>query len=404
MFLPTLVSHLSHLYLITVLLIPVVGIIASVFQTQDDDDDDTTDDGVDDYTDGGDDDYTAGDFFSKTESTMRLLMINQTISFVIGGFANLITLLAIPYVRLYYGSQFSVLQLNSVVLILHLSMADLLCSVLGAPNIILVFLRKKSLITENFCYYVGLLRYLGANLDFNTIAMISCCVARHNLCRVCSGVSLAHDDHDKIFGGWRVYLVCGYIWLVTILTILSDIIKAPGAYTVATTTHICDFNCPKGGCLKIFQVVSIINNIVFMFIFYIIILFNLYNKRKEVYGSEIADYMAKVRSISRTVAVLIFVYVIGLIPVVAFNLGSWPPKSQLSWYIFYIFNPVYYWVFGVNVLIYLATNYRIREAYRTFVKDMWKKICWKTENEQGDDETLTSTSAFWIQLRQIDRM
>ena len=77
-----------------------------------------------------------------------------------------------------------------------------------------------------------------------------------------------------------------------------------------------------------------------MFIFYIIILFNLYKKRKEVYGSEIADYMAKMRSISRTVAVLIFVYVIGLIPVVAFNLGSWPPKSQLSWYIFYIFNPV----------------------------------------------------------------
>ena len=64
----------------------------------------------------------------------------------------------------------------------------------------------------------------------------------------------------------------------------------------------------------------------------------------------------------------------------------------------------YYWVFGVNVLIYLATNHRIREAYRTFMKDMWKKICWKTENEEGDDETSTSTSAFWIQLRQIDRM
>ena len=93
MFLPTLVSHLSHLYLITVLLIPVVGIIASVFQTQDDDDDDTTDDGVDDYTDGGDDDYTAGDFFSKTESTMRLLMINQTISFVIGEYYNCMLLL-----------------------------------------------------------------------------------------------------------------------------------------------------------------------------------------------------------------------------------------------------------------------------------------------------------------------
>jgi len=203
MFLPTLVSHLSHLYLITVLLIPVVGIIASVFQTQDDDDDDTTDDGVDDYTDGGDDDYTAGDFFSKTESTMRLLMINQTISFVIGGFANLITLLAIPYVRLYYGSQFSVLQLNSVVLILHLSMADLLCSVLGAPNIILVFLRKKSLITENFCYYVGLLRYLGANLDF----LLLCWTPEISR----SKFRFQHHSHDILLCG-QAQPVQGVFW------------------------------------------------------------------------------------------------------------------------------------------------------------------------------------------------
>ena len=79
--------------------------------------------------------------------------------------------------------------------------------------------------------------YVGANLDFNTIAMISCCVARHNLCRVCSGVSLAHDDHDKIFGGWRVYLVCGYIWVVTILTILSDIIKVGTNYVILHLTN-----------------------------------------------------------------------------------------------------------------------------------------------------------------------
>ena len=53
----------------------------------------------------------------------------------------------------------------------------------------------------------------------------------------------------------------------------------------------------------------------------------------------------------------------------------------------------YYWVFGLNVFIYLATNHRIREAYRTFLKDMWKKICRKTKNEEVADETETSASS-----------
>ena len=43
-----------------------------------------------------------------------------------GGLGNLLTLVAIPYVRVMYGSEFSLLKLSSIVLILHLSLADLL--------------------------------------------------------------------------------------------------------------------------------------------------------------------------------------------------------------------------------------------------------------------------------------
>ena len=50
-----------------------------------------------------------------------------------GFFGNLLTLVAIPYVRKVYGAQFSILQLNSVVLILHLSLAELLITVVSIP-------------------------------------------------------------------------------------------------------------------------------------------------------------------------------------------------------------------------------------------------------------------------------
>ena len=62
-----------------------------------------------------------------------------------------------------------------------------------------------------------------AYVDFNTIAMIACCVAKHNLCGTCGGASLSHDEHDKIFGGKKVYLVCLLIWVVSFLTLLPDI-------------------------------------------------------------------------------------------------------------------------------------------------------------------------------------
>ena len=55
-----------------------------------------------------------------------------------GGLGNLLTLLAIPYVRVKYGAEFSLLKLNSMVLILHLSFADLLYCLLGFPHFIQV--------------------------------------------------------------------------------------------------------------------------------------------------------------------------------------------------------------------------------------------------------------------------
>jgi len=143
-----------------------------------------------------------------------------------GGFANLVTLIAIPYVRQKYSSTFSILHLNSMILILHLSLANLLYSIVGdGTHYLLSRLYQRGLIGGNICYYVSFFGSIGMFLSHTTTSMISCCVARHNICSTCSGVSLSHDTHDKIFGGRKVYLVCAYIWLVTILTLIPDIIR-----------------------------------------------------------------------------------------------------------------------------------------------------------------------------------
>eukprot|EP00092_Neocalanus_flemingeri_P022810 GFUD01024734.1.p1 GENE.GFUD01024734.1~~GFUD01024734.1.p1 ORF type:complete len:384 (-),score=51.37 GFUD01024734.1:73-1191(-) len=311
----------------------------------------------------------------REESLMLGVVINQFVIFIIGGLGNILTLLAIPYVRLKYGSQFSVLKLNSVVLILHLSVADLLYTLVGFPHFVQVYFSRECLQDARLCYFLGMIRNLFAYVDCNTIAMISCCVARHNLCRQCGGASLSHDDHDKIFGGKRVYLVCLAIWVVSFLTILPEVMGYSGVFAWTGSPYGCDTVCPSEGCSNIGPFISVINNIIFMILFYAVIVIKMCMKRHQVFGSEVTEFTSMLKSISLTLSILIAAYLAFLIPVVSSSWGLWPVKTSfLSYKAKAIIASIYWWMYGINFFIYLFSSSRIRETYRTFIKDMWKKI------------------------------
>eukprot|EP00092_Neocalanus_flemingeri_P067783 GFUD01082776.1.p1 GENE.GFUD01082776.1~~GFUD01082776.1.p1 ORF type:complete len:360 (-),score=57.67 GFUD01082776.1:168-1190(-) len=334
------------------------------------------------------------------ESLMLGVVINQSIIFIIGGFGNILTLLAIPYVRVKYGRQFSILQLNSVVLILHLSLADLLYTLVGFPNFLQVYFYRKGPEDWRMCYFLGLFRNLVAYVDFNTIAMISCCVARHNLCRQCGGASLSHDDHDRIFGGKRVYLVCLAIWVLSFLNILPDVMGVTGVYAWSCSPYGCEHVCSHEGCSNIGPMISIVNNLVFMVIFYSVIVIKLCLRRNEVFGGETSDFLLMLKSISVTLSILIAAYVVFLIPPVVAGWGGCFFRSQ-SYKTKAIIASIYWWMYGINFFIYLTTCSRIRQAYRRFIKDMWKKICKRSAANMENTEM--ETSVFWIGLRYLDR-
>ena len=98
-------------------------------------------------------------------------------------FGNLLTLVALPYIRYKYGSQFSILKLNSVILLLHLSLCDLLYGIIGFPHLIHTYLYMTNVYSDDVCYLLGMVRNLIAYTDFTNIAVISCCVARQTLCK-----------------------------------------------------------------------------------------------------------------------------------------------------------------------------------------------------------------------------
>ena len=69
-----------------------------------------------------------------TELTFLSLLL------LVGVVGNVLTLLALPYVRRKYGAQFSVLQSSTAILLLHLSFCDLLYISVGFTHFIHVLI------------------------------------------------------------------------------------------------------------------------------------------------------------------------------------------------------------------------------------------------------------------------
>ena len=74
-------------------------------------------------------------------STLRIfLLIFLAMVGLVGLVGNILTLLALPYVRRKYGDQFSVLQSSTTILLLHLSLCDLLYITVGFTHFIHVLI------------------------------------------------------------------------------------------------------------------------------------------------------------------------------------------------------------------------------------------------------------------------
>ena len=56
-----------------------------------------------------------------------------------------------------------------------------------------------------------------------------------------------------------------------------------------------------------------------------------------------------------------------------------------------VFHHRYWWIYGINFIIYLLTCQRIRDAFARFFNDISLMICQKGKNERGPEEI----SSFW---------
>ena len=74
------------------------------------------------------------------------LLIFLSLLLLVGVMGNVLTLLALPYVRRKYGAQFSVLQSSTAILLFHLSLCDLIYISVGFTHFIHVLIVGKGII------------------------------------------------------------------------------------------------------------------------------------------------------------------------------------------------------------------------------------------------------------------
>lgn len=333
------------------------------------------------------------DLNSLTEPYTTAIIVNLFLICTLSIFGNILTLIAIPYVRLNYRSEFSILQINSVILILHLAFCDLLYAIVGFPHLILVYWTKTDIYASKTCYFLGAFRNLIAYADFNNIAFIACCVARQNLCGKCVGRILSHDEHDPVFGGKKVYIACLATWLSAFLALLPDIIGRTGQFGWTGSTFGCDTLYTNNNG----PVYNHIINLCAVIIFYSTYIFSMFVAKYRASPSASPQYSSdQALSIFITLLLLTIAYIAFMLPLYisgsyGFAEDNLPITTQAclaSWY---------WWIYGVNFIIYLTTNKRIRAAFGRFFRDIRDKIYKSAQNEEDE-----ISSNFWLPMRNME--
>lgn len=214
--------------------------------------------------------------------------------------------------------------------------------------------------------------------------------------RQCAGNGLRHDDHDPIFGGKRVYIVCVAIWVVALLARLPDILEETGKFGWTGNAFVCDVTHTNNQCNNVGPFINHIINISMVIIFYSAVIINMIKMRHNVYGPHEVEYTDLMKSISLTLLLLTITYLMFLLPLIFFERCSLVDQLSLdyqaavaSWY---------WWLYGVNFLTYLISNSRIRAAYRQFFKDV-RQAVWRRQPSSARNDN--SSTVFKDELRDM---
>jgi len=322
------------------------------------------------------------------------LIIILSIMFLVCTLGNSLTLVALTYVRSYYGREFTVLAGYSALLLLQLSVFDFLYGLVGFPHFIHALLVDFEDPFKNMdhgaklCWTLAAFRNFFAEADFSTIGAIAFLACRQAMCKTCNGNYSDHANHDVMFQKKGVYTIIFTTWAMAAVSILPDALGITGNYVWSNTFYGCDVvYC---GHKSYGMIINILLNVVVIISSYLLVGKKLYKEMKEiekVFPDFKVDYIRHLKLL----LLLAVCYCICVLPASLlcwgqFNIDWWFPTLDAKLIFTSILNIVYWCMFCINFIIYLLTFNRIKLAIKRFFWDMEERI-WKRRQSIKSDVT-----------------
>lgn len=316
------------------------------------------------------------------EWNMCLLIVASIVS-TVGTFGNILTLASMLYVNTKYPNQFMILQMSVSKLLINLSICDLIYCVFGLPTMIYgQVIGKNPYDRENlFCKFEGTIRNWAAVADFNTMGSIAFFVVMYHHCSRCLEDG-GHQNHSNHENRTKIFLVILGIWIVAFVSISPDVFEIVGEYKWTGLRYGCDAEYPhkkdphKRGQTNWGYSCLVIINVVVMFVSYGIVFYKIWTKRSNTDHPIIEQIeLNRDRSHTTMFVVLSLTYSICILPAMMTAWGFWEVTDKaVNSHIKNVTTCVYWCMYMINFMLYVATNERMRAIYKVFLTDLVKKF------------------------------
>jgi len=297
----------------------------------------------------------------KVRESKHYFVANSVAVVVVGTSTNIFNLVAFTYVYFSYPDKFPWMSNRKPLLLLHLSFCDLLYCSIGVPPFVSIFVNGFFYGSSSLCTFTAGLRNLIAYADIFTMAAVALMTCLGFICSTDSTFLRATNTP-------RATMVsCGLIWVFSFLIISPAVFEFSignlgfGSFGWDSAMGICEVtSCRNPTGLASGAVIYLVGVTI---PFLVLLLSHL---SLEVFFIWKKKYTQKNQTM---VVVLSLAYAIFLLPS-SFPLFPVELGVQIDVFWYLVFYSWYWWMYAVNVFIYMITDQGFRDVYQLFLKDV----------------------------------
>jgi len=308
---------------------------------------------------------------------------NSLVVILVGTFTNLFNLVAFAYIYFAYPGKFPWMSDRRVLLLLHLSLCDLLYCTIGLPPFVSIFSNGFFFGSSSLCSFTAGLRNVIAYADIFTMSAIALTTSLGHIFRNdCAFMRATNTPKATLIS-------CVLIWVLSFLIISPAVFEFSiakfgfGSFGWDSVMGICEVN--KDASVSLFSTVcmcphqvtscrnpvglasgAVIYLIGVTIPFIILLLSHIaleiyFIRKKSPLGTPQTTPKNQTMLVLLSLTYAIFTGV--LFPV---ELGV---QIDVFWYL--VCYSWYWWMYAVNIFIYIVTDQDFRKVYRHFLTDVY---------------------------------